>query len=248
MLKYIENRIKENPYNSDILQCSTPVICFGDINKSEIATLGINPSDKEFVDNKGNFLLNSSLRFQNCYSLKQTDLTLLNTKQTDLVFDYCCNYFKNPNPYKKWFDVIENYILSFLNVSYYDNTCCHIDLIQWATKDKWRDLSQISKNNLLDNDFSFFIKLLKFQKIKILLINGIGIFNILNKKLSLRIIKDEYIYSDNKKCRVIKFSFISNNKNIICFAWSQNLQSSFGLTNKMKTKIGQWLRSNQLNN
>ena len=133
MQLYIENRIKQNPYNSKILQMSTPVICFGNIFNSHVATLGLNPSNKEFVDDNNAFLSGMKLRFQDCFSLSQNDLTKLKLNQTELVLRYCLEYFNNPNPYGEWFDYLERHVLSKLDISYYNGSCCHLDLVQWAT-------------------------------------------------------------------------------------------------------------------
>jgi hypothetical protein len=154
MLKYIENRIKQNPKYTEILSKSTPVICFGDLFNSRVATLGLNPSDKEFVDDKKIFLSGPFLRFQNCDSLSQNDLTKLDSIQTALVLQDCLEYFKNPNPYKEWFDILEEYILKKLEISYYNGTCCHLDLVQWATSKKWGEIKSV-QSKLLDSDIPF---------------------------------------------------------------------------------------------
>jgi hypothetical protein len=244
MQLYIEKRIKQNPYNSEILPNSTPVICFGDLFNSKIATLGLNPSNKEFVDNSNIFLAGRFLRFQNCFSLSQTDLTKVDNNQTDLVLNNCIDYFKI-NPYRDWFDVLENYILKKINISYYTKTCCHLDVVQWATSNKWRDVSKSNQNSLLNNDYPFLIQQLNNQDIETLLINGKGVFDIINSKEKIYILKDETIYVKSETCRIIKFYIKIGTKIINCFAWSKNLQSAIGLTNNMRNSIGDWILNNK---
>ena len=156
MHQYIENRIKQNPNNPEILQMSTPVICFGNMFNSKVATLGLNPSNKEFVNDKNVFWSGINLRFQNCFSLSQNDLTRLNSDQTELILQYSLKYFNNHNPYREWFNCIENNVLSKLDISYYNGTCCHLDLVQWATSKKWRDVPPDNRTSLLTQTFHSF--------------------------------------------------------------------------------------------
>lgn len=244
MQSYLENRIKQNPYNGEILQNSTPVICFGDLFNSKTATLGLNPSNKEFVDNNNNFLSGNDLRFQDCFSLYQKDLTKLGAEETELVLHNCTDYFKI-NPYRKWFDVLEKNILKKINVSYYNNTCCHLDIVQWATSKKWGEVDKINRDILLNSDYPFLIQQLENQEINLLLVNGISVFNILNEREHLIIQQDETIRISNETCRMIKFYFQKENKNINGIAWSKNIQSSVGLTSEMRESIGNWVKNNR---
>ncbi len=241
MQLYLENRIKQNPYNSEILQNSTPVICFGDLFNSQIATLGLNPSNKEFVDNHNSF---TAVRFQNCFSLSQSDLTKLNTIQTNLILNNCIDYF-NGKPYKGWFNVLEKHILTKLNISYYNKTCCHLDIVQWTTSNKWRDISDVNQNLLIDNDYPFLLQQLKFQNINLLLINGVGVFDIIDSQEKIHIQKEETIKIKSETCRMLKFYFNIGIKKINCIAWSKNLQSTYGLTNDMRNSIGDWILNNK---
>jgi hypothetical protein len=244
MQLYIENRIKQNPYNSKILQMSTPVICFGNIFNSHVATLGLNPSNKEFVDDNNVFLSGMKLRFQDCFSLSQNDLTRLNLNQTELVLRYCLEYFNNPNPYGGWFDYLERHVLSKLDISYYNGTCCHLDLVQWATTEKWGKVLWDDRSILLDRDFPFFLQQLDYNNIELLLINGSGVWGILNKKGNIKDEMEEIINLEDETCKLKKFLLNTGKKKIQCMAWSKNLQSSFGLTNSMRAEIGNWIKNN----
>ena len=52
-----------------VIRWGSPVPSFGDLTKSDVATLGLNPSNKEFVDNSGNELSGSERRFHTLKSL-----------------------------------------------------------------------------------------------------------------------------------------------------------------------------------
>lgn len=245
MQTYIENRIKQNPYNNEILQMSTPVICFGNIFNSNVATLGLNPSNKEFVDDNNIFLSGEEIRFQNCFSLSQNDLTKLNANQTEMVLQYCLEYFNNPNPYREWFDYLEKYVLSKLEISYYNGTCCHLDLVQWATSNKWRDVLPSNQSILLNLDYPFLIHQLDNQDIGLLLINGNGVFQTIIEKGEIIDPRNMIIVCGNDTCQMNKFLLNTGKKKIRCMSWSKNLQSSYGLTNNMRNEIGNWVKNNQ---
>lgn len=124
-------RIKTNPLNPAIVAGSTPVVFFGDISKSSVATLGINPSKNEFQIN-GKELTGNLRRFETLSSLGAINLASLTTNQVDRVIESCTNYF-TINPYRRWFDQLESNILQKLSASFYSGTACHLDIVQWAT-------------------------------------------------------------------------------------------------------------------
>lgn len=244
MQTYIENRIKQNRYNYEILQMSTPVICFGNMFNSHVATLGLNPSNKEFVDNNNVFFSGKDLRFQNCFSLTQNDLTRLNDNQTELVLQYCVEYFNNLNPYQEWFNYLEKHVLSNLDISYYNGTCCHLDLVQWATSNKWRDVLPVNQSILLNSDYPFFLHQLDNQDIELLLVNGNGVYQTLMEKGKISDEVNMIIEFGTETCQMSKFILNTGNKELRGMAWSKNLQSSFGLTNNMRNAIGNWIMNN----
>ena len=47
---------REPPIKDVVVNRSTPVVSFGDFRQVRVATLGINPSNLEFVDAKGKLL------------------------------------------------------------------------------------------------------------------------------------------------------------------------------------------------
>ena len=53
----------------DVIQWAAPVISFGNMSQSKIATLGLNPSNREFVDLAGNELCGHERRFHTLKSL-----------------------------------------------------------------------------------------------------------------------------------------------------------------------------------
>jgi len=238
-------RIKTNPSDKlNIVHNSTPVVFFGNIEKSKVATLGINPSKNEFLNNENVLLIGNEKRFETLTTLGATDLSNLTDIEVKRVYDACICYFKT-NPYKRWFDQLENYILKNFNVSYYLDTACHLDIVQWATNPIWRNLDKNVKNTLIINDIEFLSAQLRDSPIEILLINGNAVLNIFKKHFNLTLLSEDRLADlDGDKitfCNVYRFELKLCDKKIEVYAWSQNLQSSFGLRSEMKNKISNWL-------
>ena len=239
MTKATELRIKTNPSNSAIVDGSTPVVFFGNIKKSTVATLGINPSKNEFKNNS-TLLIGREMRFETLTSLSASNLSGLTNSQVQKVYDTCLRYFK-ANPYRKWFDQLQNNILEKFSVSYYSDTACHLDIVQWATDPIWRSLDYTTKYQLIQSDIDFLATQLNDEKIEILLINGIEATGIFLKHFKPTLIKQDKLVVANKTCNVYQFDLQLSNKQIKTYAWSNNLQSTVGLTNQMRTEIGNWI-------
>lgn len=79
------------------------------------------------------------------------------------------------------------------------------------------------------------------EKIDILLINGKGATDTFLEYFKPKLIKSERLIVANKTCNIYQFDLLLENKKIKIFAWSNNLQSTIGLTNEMKKEIGNWI-------
>lgn len=147
MPQYIEARIrKRQPAGGVVVEGSTPVVAFGDVNKSKVATLGWNPSKQEFLDGSGNELEGDDRRLETLRSIGVNDLADAPVEFVSRVFEGCCNYF-NRRPYSRWFNKLER-VLRQVDASYYDGSACHLDLVQWATDPVWGKLPEIKKMKL----------------------------------------------------------------------------------------------------
>jgi hypothetical protein len=239
MTKSTELRITTNPSNPTIVVGSTPVVFFGNITNSTVATLGINPSKNEFQNN-GLLLSGNQKRFETLSSLGASNLSDLTNFQVQKVYDTCINYFK-ANPYRKWFDQLEKNILNKFSVSYYSDTACHLDIVQWATDPIWRSLDYATKSQLIQNDINFLATQLNDEKIEILLINGKQATEIFQNYFKPTLVKKDKLIVANKTCNVTEFDLQLTNKLIKIYTWSNNLQSTVGLTNLMRTEIGNWV-------
>jgi hypothetical protein len=171
---YIDGRLRQlAPSSLPVVPGSTPVVAFGDVRNAKFATLGLNPSKREFLDRAGNELTGSERRLETLSSLGVTDLASAPSDVIRKVFEGCNGYFQR-RPYRRWFDVLEK-ILTPLGASYYDGTACHLDLVQWATDPTWGKLRGTHKRSLVEADLSFLRQQLLQEQIRLLLLNGSGV-------------------------------------------------------------------------
>jgi hypothetical protein len=72
---YIEERIRQpRPNVESTIKGSTPVVAFGDVRKSTVATLGLNPSKLEFLNRDGSERMGDQRRLETLASLEVNDL------------------------------------------------------------------------------------------------------------------------------------------------------------------------------
>ena len=93
------------PPGCGILPQSIPVVSFGDPELARVATIGINPSVREFHAG-GNLRVGSRARLPSLSpgSLGISTLTGAPPHVVDAAYTGCCNYFKTKNYYRGWFD------------------------------------------------------------------------------------------------------------------------------------------------
>jgi hypothetical protein len=126
---YIEQRIRRRaPAGASVVPGSTPVVAFGNSQMASVATLGLNPSRIEFLDERtGQELVGTSRRLATFASLGTSDLSTAPDAIVAQVLDDCNSYFER-NPYRRWFDQLMP-VLEACGASYYDRSACHLDLV-----------------------------------------------------------------------------------------------------------------------
>jgi len=167
------------PKGLNVTPQSTPVVSFGRPYQARVATLGINPSDKEFNTSSGLLLPPDRKRLVDREVLTMDDESELHLEDAERVVEGGYSYFENPDRvYKKWFSWMETYAVVPSGASYFDGTACHLDLVQWATSPVWRDLDPGRVQRvLLDSDVEFLRFQLTTYKIPLLLLNGRAVLN-----------------------------------------------------------------------
>lgn len=225
--QYIHDRLTRNPpAKSSIVKRSTPVLAFGDLFSSHAATLGLNPSSLEFLDSRGRLLDGDARRLATLKSLNLDELADATSNHAEQIAEECARYFER-NPFRKWFNQLEP-MLNKVGASYYNRTACHVDLVQWATKPKWRGLSSAVRRRLLDADASFLAEQLECQGIRYLLLNGRGVIKNFTKAFGTRLSEEDPLVENGRQpTRVFSGQAFGH---VRVIGWSTNLQSSHGVT------------------
>jgi hypothetical protein len=232
MPEYIEARIRQRPpAGGAVVASSTPVIAFGDVQKSEVATLGWNPSKREFLDSGGNELEGGERRLETLKSIGVKDLGDAPVEFVRRVFEACCNYF-HCRPYGRWFNKLER-VLKQVDASYYDGSACHLDLVQWATDPVWGKLPEIKKTKLIDADLPFLSRQLSQEKFRLLLLNGTGIMEAYERHLDGQL--TELPLSNPGRLKIFTGT---GAQGLRVVGWNINLQSTPGVSNKEIDRIG----------
>ena len=178
--RVLERVMAPYPKNCHIVPYSTPVVSFGNPETSTVATLGINPSSREFLDDGMNLLSGSEKRLVDTEVLGlPREIESLNVEEAEEVIQGCFDYFETGKHYKNWFSPMEEYVLSPAHASYFSSAsddlqkACHLDLVQWATDPVWSKIpDERIQRKLLESDFEFLRFQLTSFNFKKLFLNG----------------------------------------------------------------------------
>jgi len=229
--------------NMCITPQTTPIVYFGNYNKAVSCTISLNPSDKEFINNSGKLLdFQHKERLCSRKKLNKDDNVELNDDDANIVLRYCNEYF-NINPYKIWFDPLNYMIKSFGNYSYYDGTCVHLDLVQWATTPKWNDISLNIKEKHLRSDLPF-LKYLLNKNFETMFLNGKTVVDNVKNHLNISLNEKhtQFVNCNSKSSDLSIFTGKYKTMNII--GWNLYLQSAAVGGNENKDLLCEIIKRN----
>jgi len=256
LVKNIKNR---ELLKSGIIPWGSPIIAFGNVSKSKIATLGINPSNREFVSIDGNELTGDKRRFHTLNSLEINEWADAGKNDVNNIYKLCKEYFLR-NPYDGWFKKLD-YIISGTSMSYYfpSSEACHLDLIPYATSKKWSELIPIQKTTLLDFNSHFLGEILKKSKVETIILNGQTVVENLELVSGTTLTKMEMegwtlnrknskgVKGYSYKGVIQKIGHVHLNRKIKVLGFNHNIQSSFGVSSRVQLEIRNWV-SSEINN
>lgn len=246
---------ESNLQELDVITWAAPVLSFGNLSESRIATLGLNPSNREFVDLAGNELEGCSRRFHTLRSLGINRWSEATNDHLLKIQDSCNNYFTG-NPYDGWFRSLDKLIVG-TNLSYYGlfSQACHLDLVPYATASKWMELTPHQKAALLKTGGNALGMLLRESAIEVLVLNGRSVIENLQLTGDCKFREEAvadwtlprrespgvtgYAYTG----KLSQISGIDLGREIYILGYSHNIQSSFGVTTEVKTSIKEWITS-----
>lgn len=238
---------------TNVIKWGCPVPSFGDLANSRVATLGLNPSNREFMDESGNELEGKLRRFHTLNSLGLKSWAEVDARHLGLIIESCRSYFLG-NPYDTWFKRLDQ-VVAAANASFYEASCpaCHLDLIPYATTCKWTELTTRQRSSLLDVAADTLALLLRDSPIAVLLLNGQSVVSKFQEIAGIELERQEmpawtlpreqtaevagFAYSG----RATEISGINLGHEILVLGYNHNLQSSFGVTKNVIHAISDWI-------
>ncbi|QYJ67721.1 hypothetical protein [Flavobacterium litorale] len=253
LVEYFNNK---NLEELEVITWGSPIISFGNITNSKIATLGINPSNREFVDAQGLELKDDNRRFHTLDSLGIMDWSEITDKHLNKISETCNEYF-NRNPYDNWFKKLD-YLISGASLSFYFPlyNACHLDLIPYATSRKWSELTTEQRFLLLELGSDFLGNLIKNSEIEYIVLNGQTVVDNFERVTCTKLKRQEMdAWSLKRKntTDVMGYSYtgyidrignVNLNRQIKVLGYNHNIQSSFGVSNEVLKELRDWLTDN----
>ena len=234
-----------------IVKTWAPVPYFGDLANSTVATVGLNPSDKEFEDDHGRELKDKARRFYSLDSLNIDSWSELNTQDLISIRESCDNYFSR-NPYNRWFGKLGG-IISDLNVSF-GAGACHLDLVPYATRQKWSSLGRRNQRNLLEANKNMLIGLVRNSKLRIIVLNGKGVIREFESAFGIPLERRSMSSRDlsQKRERVVTGHSYKGMLDgligtedyahkVLVLGFNHNIQGSFGISKAVVSSIERWV-------
>lgn len=236
-----------------VIRWGCPVLSFGDPMLAEIATIGLNPSNREFVDQSGCELEGTSRRFHTLNSLGLKSWSEIDARHLRLILASYSSYFLH-NPYNNWFRKLEQ-IVSEAAYSYYagPQRACHLDLVPYATSAKWTELDRRKRAALSSLAGDTLGLLLRESSLRTIVLNGRTVVDEFQEMTGVRLERLKMFgWSLPRSSRpdVDGFAYRGSldevsgfilKQRIQVLGFNHNLQSSFGVTAGVIGAIRSWI-------
>lgn len=236
-----------------VIPWSSPVPVFGDPGESVVATVGLNPSNREFVDASGEELNGLTRRFPTLKSLGLRGWAQADGIQAARIGEACRTYF-SANPYDLWFKALDK-LIQGTGASFYPSRrkACHLDLVPFATLEKWTALSTLQRATLLKRSCQVLPRLLSSSRITTLVLNGATVVREVQNAFqfqleattmpSWRLKRDlgEDVQGIAYRGTITSIAGLPLDRDITVLGYNYNIQSSFGITREVRTEIARWI-------
>lgn len=248
----IERLVHSLPPCPRLIRWSCPVLSFGDAMSSRIATVGLNPSNREFVDAAGRELGGTARRFHTLSSLGLDRWLQAERKHARLIWESCAHYFQG-HPYNAWFRQLD-VLLADTEISYYGKRgrACHLDITPFATSCKWTELAAQQRASLLAGAGTTLADVIRESEIEVLILNGRSVVDRFQESAGVRLATSRMSSWDLRRgaSRVPGRAYWGLTKElagtalgreVAVLGFNHNIQSSFGVTNEVRRSIRQWI-------
>ena len=236
-----------------VIPWSSPVPFFGDLTTARVATVGINPSNREFVDDAGMELDGEERRLPTLRSLELTEWAEVQAFHLRQIIDACVDYFRI-NPYDRWFATLERVVARFSGTFYGDDpSACHLDLVPYATTEKWGLLPTPERKQLLAANADALGLLLRESSVELLILNGRSVVSHFEGLSGSDLVASPMPEWDLPRSagRPVTGVAYSGETDIIgdiqlarvvrVVGYNHNLQSSYGVTGDVINAIADWI-------
>jgi hypothetical protein len=237
----------------DVIGWGCPVPFFGHLESARLATVGINPSNREFMGIDGNELVEQARRLPTLRSLglsswSQSDFVVLRN-----ILQACRGYFEH-NPYDGWFGSLQR-IIGPTGLSYYAplSNACHLDVVPWATIDKWGELPSAARRQLVQRAARALVEMIASSPLQMLVLNGQEVVRQFETFLmrpldTLQISAWDLPRRSGRavpglacRGRISSIAGIPLDRELLVIGYNHNLQSSFGVTTAVRERISEWI-------
>ena len=248
------DRLQTTP--GSVLPWGCPVPFFGDISSARLATVGINPSNREFVDARGRELQGANQRLPTLRSLGLSRWGEANALHLREILSACALYFHR-NPYDRWFSVLEQ-VFETSGLSFYGTkpAACHIDLVPFATNTKWALLPSSERRRLLASTSDALGSLLRDSNLEFLMLNGRAVVDHFEVLTNVRLecsAMESWTLPRSQRPSIAGFAYsgvvdqvggVHLRRCLQVYGYNHNLQSSFGISRRIVQNIGSWFEAN----
>jgi hypothetical protein len=155
------------------------VLFFGDLLTARVATVGINPSRREYTDHTGQELDGPRRRFETLGSLGAPDRASLSPEQCARAVATMRAYYRPGGPAYSWFAPLAR-VTRGLGFAYATGEVAHLDLVQEATDPTWSAFTTrdpVEAAALRVADAPFLLWQIETFPLKALLCNGRTVFD-----------------------------------------------------------------------
>lgn len=251
VVSYLISRLEMG--GTKVIPWSSPVPSFGNVSRSVIATVGLNPSNKEFVDDRDNELAGAQRRFHTLSSLGLQTWSHAREAHHREIARTCEEYFQT-NPYDRWFRQLD-FLISGTNFSYYSPmfSACHLDVVPFATACKWAELTTEHRSNLFSAAGDSLGRLVRDSPLRVLVLNGSSVISQFQKISGAALsatLKPAWTLPRVEGTGVSGYAYhgtitalagINLNRDVTVLGFNHNIQSSFGVTSAVKASIRRWI-------
>lgn len=238
---------------ASVIPWACPVPYFGALDNATVATVGLNPSNLEFVDAHGVALQGVARRFPTLEDLQLENWAQATLHQAQVVETACATYF-NRNPYNRWFKPLD-YLISSLGASYYfpGQGGCHLDLVPYATSCKWSKLSAQQQGALAALSGDILAYLVQQSTLHTLVLNGRAVVRLFEAMAGVRLdsqpMADWNLPRRNGmpvpgiayKGSITELAGLPLGRPVRILGYNHNIQSSFGITAAFLKAVRSWI-------